>query len=442
MTAPIEKQAEDGPVWRVTRHVALGAIALGMLLVGLILWGARAQISGAVIAPGQLTPAQERQVVQHPTGGVIAQVLVSDGDHVVAGDVVMILEGQPLKSQLAVVERALFELMARQVRLMAERDQKDVIAFPEALRDAAAGRPDVAELMLGQKALFQARQQSAAQEVAQLQKRIAQLQQQMRGMRAQTQALATQRALLQQQLTQQEGLLAKGLAQSNAVLETRGAIARVQGGMAELAAAEAEAEGRITEIELQILQRGTARREDAIARLRDLRHREQEVIAERAALVADIEKLHLRAPMSGIVYDTGPQTVRAVLQPAEPVLYIVPQDGPLRVTAQITPRDIDYIQIGQEVSLRFSTLSRRNTPVLSGQVAQISADVIENTKDTGAHYRVEITLSSDQIAMRESPSRLVPGMPVEVFVHTGTHTPLRYLIKPVADYFARAFRAA
>ena len=201
MTAPIEKQAEDGPVWRVTWHVALGAIALGVLLAGLILWGARAEISGAVIAPGQLAPAQERQVVQHPTGGVIAQVLVSEGDHVVAGDVVMILEGQPLKSQLAVVERALFELMARQVRLMAERDQKDVIAFPEALRDAAAGRPDVAELMLGQKALFQARQLSAAQEVAHLQKRIAQLQQQMRGMRAQTQALATQRALLQQQLT-------------------------------------------------------------------------------------------------------------------------------------------------------------------------------------------------------------------------------------------------
>lgn len=207
-----------------------------------------------------------------------------------------------------------------------------------------------------------------------------------------------------------------------------------------MAASKAEAEGRITEIDLEVLKLATGRREEAITRLRDLRYRELELTERRGALLLEIAQLDIRAPVSGIVYGMQVQTMRSVIRPADPVLYLIPQDRPLLIVARVDPIHIDKIILGQEVNLRFSALDQRTTPELVGQVILISADAFEDDASGITYYRAEISLNSGEVSKLNDGDTLIPGMPVEAFIRTQDHSPIEYLIKPMADYFNRAFR--
>lgn len=207
-----------------------------------------------------------------------------------------------------------------------------------------------------------------------------------------------------------------------------------------MAASKAEAEGRITEIDLEVLKLATGRSEEAIMRLRDLRYRELELTERRGALLLEIAQLDIRAPVSGIVYGMQVQTMRSVIRPADPVLYLIPQDRPLLIVARVDPIHIDKIILGQEVNLRFSALDQRTTPELVGQVILISADAFEDDASGITYYRAEISLNSGEVSKLNDGDTLIPGMPVEAFIRTQDHSPIEHLIKPMADYFNRAFR--
>ena len=235
-------------------------------------------------------------------------------------------------------------------------------------------------------------------------------------------------------------LLDKGLAQAGTVLNLRRTTANLQGTLGELTASEAQAEGRITEIEIEILKLATQQREEAITRLRDLRYRELELAEQRRSLQERLERLDIRAPVSGIVYGLQVHTPRSVIRAADPVLYLVPQDRPLVIAARVEPIHIDQIFVGQEVSLRFSALDQRNTPELTGTVKQVSADAFEDQASRLSFYRAEIVLNEGELARLPAGTVLIPGMPVETFIKTEDRTPLAYLIKPLADYFTKAFR--
>lgn len=216
--------------------------------------------------------------------------------------------------------------------------------------------------------------------------------------------------------------------------------ASLNGQLGELAANKAQAEGRITEIDLEVLKLATDRREEAITQLRDLRYRELELIEQRGALQLEIEQLNIRAPVSGIVYGMRVQTIRSVIRSADPVLYLIPQDRPLLIVARIDPIHIDKIVLSQQVNLRFSALDQRTTPELVGQVTLISADAFEDDANGITYYRAEIVLNPGEISKLNEGDTLIPGMPVEAFIRTADRSPLAYLIKPMADYFNRAFR--
>lgn len=216
--------------------------------------------------------------------------------------------------------------------------------------------------------------------------------------------------------------------------------ASLNGQLGELAANKAQAEGRITEIDLEVLKLATDRREEAITQLRDLRYRELELIEQRGALQLEIEQLNIRAPVSGIVYGMRVQTIRSVIRSADPVLYLIPQDRPLLIVARIDPIHIDKIVLSQQVNLRFSALDQRTTPELVGQVTLISADAFEDDASGITYYLAEIVLNPGEISKLNEGDTLIPGMPVEAFIRTADRSPLAYLIKPMADYFNRAFR--
>ncbi|WP_299207783.1 HlyD family type I secretion periplasmic adaptor subunit [uncultured Tateyamaria sp.] len=426
--------------WSATKPLVIGFFGLFGLLGGLVAWATLTEIAGAVIASGRIEVDQNRQVIQHSTGGIVSKIEVKEGDSVEAGDLLVQLDVKQMRSSQAIVEGQLYEFMARRGRLEAERDDKDEITFESKLLSVAATWPDVQELVTGQENLFHARRESIDNQSEQLAERAAQTRNQIKGIEAQEVSLARQLDLIEQELEAQQSLLERGLAQASGVLALQRQQASLEGQLGELAASKAQSEQRITEIEIEVLRLTSGRREEAITQLRDLRTRELELIEQRLALLTDIERMEIRAPVSGIVYNMRVQTPRSVVRAADPVLFLIPQDRPLVIAARVDPIHIDQIVTGQSVNLRFSALDQRTTPELVGEVALVSADAFEDENVGASYYRAEIVLSPGEIDKLKEGQVLVPGMPVEAFIRTADRSPLAYLIKPMADYFNRAFR--
>lgn len=205
-------------------------------------------------------------------------------------------------------------------------------------------------------------------------------------------------------------------------------------------ATKAQAEGEITEIDIEIIKLDTARREEAITTLRDMQYRSRELAEQRLALIEQLKRLEITAPVAGVVYGMTVFAPRSVIRAADPVLYLVPQDRPLVIAVNIEPIHIDQTHVGQEVTLRFSALDQRTTPELFGTVTQISADAFTNEQTSVSYYRAEIVLNEGELAKLPESSTLIPGMPVEAYLRTADRTPLAYLVKPFTDYFSKAFR--
>jgi len=426
--------------WSATQPLVLGFVGLLALFGGFGTWAVTSQIAGAVVASGRIEVDRNRQIVQHETGGVVAEILVDEGDTVKAGETLLRLDADQLASQLAIVEGQLFELMARRGRLEAQRDEAEDIAFDEELIAAGVANADTQELMSGQRNLFEARRVSVAQELDQLAKRSLQIGAQIEGVASQETALARQLELIEEELGNQQSLLDRGLTQASAVLTLQREQARLRGQIGELSAQKAQLQERVTEIDIERLKLGSAGREEAITRLRDLRYRELELAEQRRALRAEIDRLDIRAPVSGVIYAMQVQTPRSVVRAAEPLMYLVPQDRPLVIAARVQTIHVDQVAVGQDVNLRLSALNQRTTPELVGRVLQVSADAIEDEATGQPYYRAEIALNPGETEKLAEGTILLPGMPVEAFIRTGERSPMAYLLKPMADYFARAFR--
>jgi HlyD family secretion protein len=432
MTLPPER-------WSAARPLILGFVTLAVLVLGLGAWSVLATLSGAIIAPGQIEVSQSRQVVQHPDGGVVEEILVAEGAKVEAGQVLLRLDGSALRSERAIVETQLMELGARRARLEAQRDEAPVVTFPPSISAAAAGRIDLAEIVAGQASLFERQADALVQARDQRQTRIAQIESQMEGLRAQQAAIATQIALLQNEITIQRELLDRGLTQAAKVSVLERDQAQLQGRTGELTSALAEAAGRITEIEIEIAAIGTQSREKAEAELRDVIARQLELIERDNALTERINRLDLRAPASGLVLGMAITTPRSVIRPAEVLLYIVPQDRPLLVAARLPVNHVDEVKPGQGVRLVFSSLPTRSTPEINGTVTLISADTLTDERTGLTYFRTEIALGAEVLDQLDQ-IEILPGMPVDAFIQTADRTPLSYLLKPFTDYFRTAFR--
>ena len=421
------------------RHLVIGFATLALLLGGFGYWSVASRIAGAVVAAGQVQVDQSRQIVQHPDGGVVETVAVREGQAVRAGDLLIRLDGSALKSEHDIVETQLFEAMARRARLEAERDDAADIRVPQELQAAAAQNPDVAELLAGQRSLFAARRETLLKQVEQLAKRADQARAQADGIAAQSVAGQRQLDLIRSELADTQGLLDKGLAQMSRVTALEREEAGLMGQWGELAALRARTEGQITEIGLESLRLAAARREEANEQLRDVTSAELQLRERRRALQDRIARLDMRAPVSGLVLGLQVTTPRAVIRPADAVLYLIPQDRPLVIAVQISPYNVDEVRLDQPVRLVLPGVQGRLMPELWGRVAVLSADAFLDQATGQSFYRAEILLTPGEMAKLDGQA-LLPGMPVEAFIQTGERTPLAYLLQPFTDYFRRAFR--
>ena len=425
--------------WSTARFVALGMVALVGLLGGLAYWSFTTQIAGAIVTSGRVELESNRQIVQHPQGGVVGEILVANGDHVAAGDPLLHFDSVLTASKLATTEGQLYELLGQKSRLLAERDEAEAITFEPELVEAAKTLPKVAELMQGQSALFAARRASLSEALSQWQERSHQIGNQIEGSQSQLASLEEQARLLGQELADQEALLENGLTQASRVSALKREAASFGGKIGALNADIAQARARLAEIEIERLKLATSLREKAITALRDLQPREIELRQNRLSLLEVLDRLTLRAPRAGVVYGLSVHTTRAVVQPAAPIMYIIPQDDPLIIRTQIPTQHIDQIRLGQPATLRFTTFDQRTTPEVFATVANVSADVFVNDRTGASYYTAELRPNAGELDKLEG-LEILPGMPVEAFIKTQDRTPLDYLIKPLANYFNRAFR--
>lgn len=424
--------------WSVRRPMILGLLTLVILIGGFGVWAVRTNIAGAVIASGQIEVDQNRQAIQHPEGGVVAEILVEEGSEVSADEVILSLDGSDIASELAVVTGQLNEVRARRARLETVRDDRTEITFPEDLITAASDNSELAEIINGQRNLFAARAETLAGEIEQLRRRSEQIEAQIEGLGIRRTAITSQQAIADEELATQQDLLNRNLGQASRVTQLQREVAELLGALGDLDASTAQAAGQLTEIELVILQRQEERREQAIAELRETRATEEELTERARNLSRRLDRMDLRAPVSGVVYGLtvfGPQSV---VRPADPLMYLVPQDQPLIITTRIDAIHVDQVFEGQDAVLRFPVFDQRTTPELFGGVSRVSPDAFTDDTTGFRYYEVDMVLDPGEIDRLEET--LLPGMPVEAFIRTDDRSPMNYLLRPLLDYFNRAFR--
>jgi HlyD family secretion protein len=416
----------------------VGTAVVAFLAVGLGGWASTAEISGALIAPGSVVVDSNVKKVQHPTGGVVGEVRARDGDHVKAGDILVRLDETVTRANLAIVQKGLVELYARKARLAAERDAADTVATPKELA-SKTNDADVQEELASERKLFELRRTARLGQKQQLRQRITQLQEEIRGLEAQQDAKAKETELIEQELGGMRELWKKNLIPLDKLTALEREAARLQGERGQLVASAAQAKGKIAETELQVLQVDQDLSSDVAKELRETDGKIGEYVERKVAADDQLKRTDIRAPQDGVVFQSTANTVGGVVAAGDPIMLIVPEADTLLVEAKVDPKDIDKVQFGQAVLLRFSAFDIRTTPEINGTVSRVAADTSTDQRTGQTYYVVRISMAPDQIA-RLGDVRLTPGMPVEAFIQTGQRTMLSYLIKPLHDQFMRAFR--
>lgn len=418
----------------------IGFSSIILLLGGFSAWAFFAEIDGAVVAPGRIVVDRNGHAVQHLVGGVVDEILVSDGDAVEAEALLVRLDPTSTLSELAIVEGQLYELMARRGRLEAERDSSLEITFDPILLQAGDENQSVQDLMDGQIRLFNARVDSLEKSMNQLNSQRQQLDIQIGGFDAQMVASERQLALVLEETQTQEYLMEKGLADNARLLNLRREDARLAGLRGELTAGRAQAMQQISEVSIQELRLHTQRREEAITILRDLHFNELEMIERRQLLMIELQRMNVKAPVAGVIHDVKLLGTRSVVRSAETLMFIIANDRPLVVEAEIDPVDVDKVYSNQRVILRFATFDMRSTPDLFGYVTLISPDALVNQQTGRSFYRAEVELPKSELAKLSTDQTLLPGMPVDLFMRTGEYTPIAYIMSPLTQFFQRAMR--
>jgi HlyD family secretion protein len=420
------------------RHILAIVVASMLLVVCLGGWAATTEFAGAVIAQGQVVVDSNVKKVQHPTGGIVGELRVRDGDHVKARDIVLRLDDTQTRSNLAIIIKALDELTARQAREVAERDGADIIDFPRDLLDRM-DNPDVEKLVDGERKQFEVRRQAREGQKGQLGERITQSKEEIVGYTAQVASKDNQMNWIRKELVGVNELWGKGLVPYTRVTALEREKERLDGERGQLVAAVAQAKGKITETELQILQVDQDMRSEVGKDLAEIRGKISELVEKKVAAEDQLNRVDIRAPQAGMVHQLTVHTVGGVISQGEVIMLIVPEADVLDVEAKIQPQDIDQLRLGQPTVLRLIAFNQRTTPELNGVVSRISADVSEDQKTSARYYTIRIQVPENELAHLEG-LQLVPGMPIESFIQATPRTVITYLIRPFRDQIARTFR--
>lgn len=422
----------------IRRHLIVGLMIVLLLGGGVGGWAATVKLSGALIAQGSVVVDQNVQKVQHPTGGIVGELRVRDGDHVKAGDVLVRLDETVMRANLAIVAKGLDQQLARKARLEAERDGADKIAFPADLV-ARAKDPEIAATLASEEKLFELRRTERTGQKAQLTQRVSQLEQEIGGIEAQQAAKAQELDLIARELTGVRDLYNRNLVQLSRLTQLEREMARLGGERAQLLAVAAQSRGRIAEIRLQIIQIDQNLSSEVAKELRETDGKIGEFVERKVTAEDQLRRVDIRAPQNGFVFQSAVHTIGGVITASDPIMYIVPDNDRLQVEAKVQPQDIAQVKVGQAAVLRFSAFDTRTTPEIDGEVTRVSADTSTDPRTGMSYYTIRIGLPPEELK-KLGELKLLPGMPVEAFVQTGERTVISYLMKPLYDQFMRAFR--
>ena len=422
----------------IRRYTIAGAAVVAFLTFGVAVWATTTEIAGALIAPGTIVVESNIKKVQHPSGGVVGELRVKDGDRVKAGDLLVRLDDTVTRANLAIVTKTLTELTARKARLSAERDGSDHITFTEELLQQAS-TPDAAQVMAAEVRLFELRRAARAGQKSQFNERINQAKDEITGFGAQKTAKDKEIAFIEHELTGVRELYEKNLVPITRLSQLEREATRLGGERGQLTAATAQAKGKIAELQLQIIQVDQDLSSEVAKEMREIDAKIGEFVERRVSAVDQLKRTDIRAPQDGTVFQSTVHTIGGVIPAGEAIMLVVPDSDRLTVEAKVNPQDIDKVQLGQSATLRFSTLNFRTTPEIFGSVSQVSADITTDQRTSQSYYTIRIAMPADEVA-RLGKVKLVPGMPVEAFVNTGDRTVMSYLMKPLSDQISRAFR--
>lgn len=431
-----DTQISDHLGFGIMGRLAFGLGVIAILVLGCGGWAMTAEISGAVIAPGSVVVERHVKKVQHRDGGIVEKINVRNGDTVKAGDVLITLDDTQLKASLSMVRSQLVELTGRSARLVAERDGLDAIAFPDDFRNMG---PEADHVTAGERRLFKVNEQTRRGQVEQLNLRIEQLKSEISGLQAQFKAKSTELDYIQKELKSVHSLHKRQLTPISRVYAMEREATRLAGEKGGLTSQIARAEGQISEIRVQILAIEQTVRSEAQKQLRDIQARLTELRERKIAAQDQLNRVDLRAPIGGLVHELAIHTVGGVITSAETAMLIVPEGDELTVEARIAPSDIDQIRPGQVARLRFSAFNQQSTPELDGAVKKVSADVTQDPA-TGQRYYTGVIAINDGMKEKLGGLKILPGMPVEVFITTKQRTAMSFLVKPFVDQLARSFR--
>jgi HlyD family secretion protein len=426
-----------------------GSAVVLFLVVGLGLWAATCEIAGAVIASGTVVVATSVKRVQHPTGGVVGDVLVKNGDRVVAGDLLLRLDETVTRANLDVLLRQLEALGLREARLKAERDGLASIILPAG--EKTAGRQ---EMIDGEVGLFESRRAVVDGQRAELRKRIAELREEASGLAGQMLAKQQEIDLVQEEIRARRKLDDKErearqleirqvevseLATEGRVLALRREQARLEGELGQLRATAAQVRGRIAESEFLIARLGNEARRSILAELAEVQAKAAELSERRIAAEDQLHRVELRAPETGAVHELAVAGRGDVIGAGQVLMLIVPGADKLVIEAKIEPHDIDQVIAADQALVRLVAFDQHVTPELRAVLTRVSADLARDSR-TGSTYFVARVEIADEELKRLGAKRLVPGMPAEVQIETQRRTALSYLLKPLSDQLARAWK--
>ncbi len=426
------------PVEALGRLLFAGAAIVAALLFGFGGWAAGTNIDGAVIAAGTVVVDSNSKKVQHPTGGVVGEIKVKDGDVVREGDLLVRLDETVTRANLAVITKQLDQLLIRQTRLRAERDNAILDIPPSLLRRLSD--PQIAEMVDDERALFQNRKTSREGQKSQLKERVEQLREEVKGLTGQQQAKAKEIQLVKIELAGQTELWEKQLISVTKFTATQREAARLEGELGAIVSRIAQTRGKMVETEMQILQIDQELRTEVSKDLREVQGKESELVERKVAAEDQLKRIDIRAPQTGVVHQLTVHTVGGVISASDVMMVIVPGNDTLVIDARIAPQDIDHVKAARIAHIRFSAFNQRTTPEFDGIVQRVSADTTRDAGQNNIPYFVaRITLPESEMK-KLGAMKLVPGMPAEVQIKTGDRTALSYFVKPIQDQWARTFR--
>ena len=400
-------------------------------------WMTLVPLSGAVVVPGNLVVQSNVKAIQHPTGGVVAQIAVNNGMRVNSGDLLLRLDATQAQASLQVVSKQLDEVRAKISRLVAERDGLPRPAIPAEM-SARLDDGNVKTLLASEASLFRARVTARESQKELLQSKVSQLGEEIIGLEAQVASKAKQLELITGELTGVQELFDKRLVPIARLTSLQRESARIEGERGQLISTIAETKTKIDEAKLQMVRLDQDVRTEVVKDLGEAQGKEAE-LSERSIAARDVlNRIEMRAPTSGVIHQLNAHTIGGVIRAGDTIMEVVPDSDDLQIEARLQPNDIDQVRKGQQAFVRFSAFNQRVTPQLMGQVSYVSPDTARDQQTGAFYFTVRIMLPEEERRLLAG-LQLVSGMPAEVFMQTGSRTMLSYLFKPILDQFQRAF---